>query len=218
MSCSERPRCPASPGCNWYNGTLRGDGWVRLENAAAAGFAVGFFAFVAVAMLLGRLKLIDYTPRETPLSFGRFFGTAFVFLPMALFEEFIFRWFLIGQLMRVIDLVPAFLISIAAFTAAHRPNGRLSFLSILNLAIVSVVLGFVFLRWGIWVAAAAHAGWNLAQWGMGYAVSGQQTRKILPSPSTREVRGEPFGPEGHWTTTVVLLVVLVILIASHHPI
>ncbi|MDA8205140.1 MAG: CPBP family intramembrane metalloprotease [Thermaerobacter sp.] len=186
-----------------------------LENALAFGFAAGFFAFIAVSVLLSRLRLVEYTPREVPLSASRFFSIAILFLPLALFEEFLFRWLMIGQLEGWIGLVPAFLLSVAAFVAAHRPNGRLSFLALLNLSVVSVILGFTFLNWGIWVASAAHAGWNVAEWGMGYAVSGEKMRTVLPSPARREVQGEPFGPEGHWTATVVLLVVLLSLIATH---
>lgn len=192
-------------------------GNVPLANLLALAMAAGFFSFVAVSVLLTRLHYVVNKPREKPLAAGSFFVTAFVFLPMALFEEFIFRWILIGQLNRWIGIIPAFLVSIAAFAAVHRPNGRLSFVAVLNLAIVGAVLGFVFLHWGLWVASAAHAGWNLAEWGMGYAVSGQKTRQLLPSPSVREVKGEPFGPEAHWTATLVLLIVLALLIVTHRP-
>jgi membrane protease YdiL (CAAX protease family) len=190
---------------------------VPLESLLALSLAGGFFAFVLVSVLLTRLNLVTTTAREKPLTLPRFVGTASVFLPMALFEEFIFRWLMIGQLYRWIGLAPAFLLSIAAFAAVHRPNGKLGFVSVLNLTIVGAIFGFVYLHWGLWVVSAAHAGWNLAQWGLGYAVSGQKTRQILPSPIFREVQDEPFGPEGHWTATLVLLAALAILLATHNP-
>lgn len=188
-----------------------------LDSLLALAMAAGFFAFVAVSILLNAFGLVTVTAREMRLGAARFFGTAVIFLPMALFEEFIFRWVMIGQLDRWLGLIPAFLLSVVSFAEVHRPNGRLGFVAVLNLAIVGVVLGFVFLNWGIWVAAAAHAGWNLAEWGLGYAVSGQKTRQLLPSPITREVKGEPFGPEGHWTASLILLIVLALLITTHTP-
>ncbi|PSR21640.1 MAG: CPBP family intramembrane metalloprotease [Sulfobacillus acidophilus] len=187
---------------------------VLLEHEVAVAFAAGFFSFIAVSLLLGWLHLVDHESVPSRLGAVRFFTTAFLFLPMALVEEFLFRWLAIGQLSRITGLIPAFLFSIVAFVVAHRPNGRLRFTTILNLAIVSVILGLVFLQWGLWVVAAAHAGWNLAEWGLGYAVSGQKTRAVLPSPARREVKDEPFGPEGHAVATVVLLLVLAVLLTT----
>ncbi len=188
-----------------------------IESIIALGLGAGFFSFVAVSLILTRVDAVTIHLRPQPLSPARFCGTAFVFLPMALFEEFIFRWVMIGQLERWLGIIPAFLLSMLAFVVVHRPNGRLSFVAVLNLAVVGAVLGFVFLHWGLWVATAAHAGWNVAEWGLGYAVSGEKTRQFLPAPITRTVRGEPFGPEGHWATTAVLLAVLVVLIVTHSP-
>ncbi len=179
-----------------------------LASEVLVALVTGAAAFFAVAALLGLGHQISVTESAGPMRLSRFVLTAAAFLPMALWEEFIFRWLLIGQLYKVIGIIPAFLIATASFVGVHRPNGRLGFIAVLNLAIVGVVLGLVFWRWGIWVAAGAHAGWNLAEWGLGFAVSGQKTRQLLPAPVVREVKGEPFGPEGHWAATLVLLAAL----------
>ena len=187
---------------------------MRFEDTVALALAAGFFAFVAVSVLLRASGQVEIKPIERRLSGPRFLLIAVVFLVMALVEEFIFRWLLIGQLARLVTLIPAFVISVVLFILAHRPNARLHYLTVLNLAAVSVIFGLVYLRWGLWTVAAAHAGWNLAEWGLGYAVSGPKTRVLLPSPAHREVKGEPFGPEGHWVATVVLLAVLAIFSAT----
>lgn len=183
---------------------------MRFEDTVALALAAGFFAFVAVSLLLRWTGQVESQPIAERLSGPRFLLIALAFLPMALFEEFIFRWLLIGQLARLITLAPAFVTSVVLFIVAHRPNARLHYLTVMNLAAVSVIFGLVYLRWGLWTVTAAHAGWNMAEWGLGYAVSGPKTRTLLPSPAHREVKGEPFGPEGHWAATVVLLVVLAI--------
>ncbi len=190
---------------------------MRLENALGLALASGFFAFFVVSLILTVLRQVERVPQERSMGGARFFGTALLLLPMAVIEEFLFRWLIIGQGGRLVGVVPAFLASVALFTLAHRGNGRLSFGAIFNLAVVSVILGFVYLRWGVWVASAAHAGWNLAEWGLGYTVSGEKNRRLIPAPAHREVKGEPFGPEAHWSASVVLLTVLVILIDLHHP-
>lgn len=190
---------------------------MRLEHALGVALAGGFFSFLAVSLILSVLKQVTVVPQEKRLSGLRFFGTAILLLPMALIEEGLFRWLIIGQGSRLVGMVPAFLVSVVLFTWAHRANGRMTFGAIFNLLVVSVILGFVYLRWGLWVAAAAHAGWNLAEWGLGYNVSGEKNRRYLPAPSHREVKDEPFGPEAHWSASLVLLVVLGILIDIGHP-
>lgn len=181
----------------------------------AAALGIGFFAFVLVSGILTATRQVERRPLGTRLGGARFFGIALMFLPMALVEEALFRWLMIGQLQRIVGLIPAFLVSMGLFVLAHRPNGRLSFLAVLNLAVVGAVLGLTYLQWGLLVATAGHAGWNLAEWGLGYAVSGEKTRAVLPAPAYRIVKGEPFGPEGHWSATVVLLAVLFVLVDMH---
>ncbi|MCY0899238.1 MAG: CPBP family intramembrane metalloprotease [Firmicutes bacterium] len=188
---------------------------MTVEEMSALALGIGFFAFMLVSLILTTTHQVEQRPAAQRVGGARFWMTAFLFLPMAFVEEAIFRWFFIGELRWVIGLIPAFLLSMGLFILAHRPNERLRFMAVLNLAIVGAILGFVFLRWGIWVATAGHAGWNLAEWGMGYAVSGEKTRALLPAPIYRVVKGEPFGPEGHWSTTVVLLAMLFVLVDVH---
>lgn len=172
----------------------------------------GFFAFVLVSVILTVSRQVVRNPIENRLSALPFTGIAILLLVMALIEEFLFRWLLIGQLGRLTGLIPAVLLSIILFTLAHRTNDRLTFGATLNLAFVSLILALVYLRWGLWVVSAAHAGWNLAEWGLGYTVSGEKNRKLLPSPAHREVKGEPYGPEAHWSASLVLSLILLILI------
>lgn len=179
------------------------------------GLVGGFFSFLVVAGMLSVGKRVERRPLEhPPLPLGRFLGVAVLILVMAVLEEGVFRWFMIGQGSRWVGLVPAFLASMALFALAHRPNGPLHYGAVLNLLLVGMVLGWVYWWWGIWVAAAAHAGWNLAEWGLGYTVSGEKTRQYLPSPAVRVIPGEPFGPEAHWSTTVVLLLVAMALVVK----
>lgn len=181
------------------------------------GLACGFASFLATAGILHLTGRVERQSPPKPLWFSRWVGIAVLLLVMAFAEEALFRWFLIGVGSRWIGFVPALLGSSVLFTLAHRPNGRLKYLTVMNLTLVGLILGTVFWWWGIWVATAAHFGWNLAEWGLGYTVSGEKVRQVLPSPTIRMIQGEPFGPEGHWATSVVLyLVVLVMLRFNLH--
>lgn len=190
---------------------------MRLENAMGLALAAGFFSFVAVAVIVRLTQQVEWVPQDKRIGGGAFLGIAALLLLMAFIEEGLFRWLVIGQGSRFLGLAGAFLLSVVLFTLIHRANGRMSFGAALNLLVVSVILGFVYLRWGLWVAAAGHAGWNLAEWGLGFNVSGPKNRQYLPAPAHREIKGEPYGPEAHWGASLVLLTVLLLLIDLGRP-
>lgn len=181
-----------------------------LTGEIGIGLVAGFVSFLMVAGILKWRGRVERKPLESVLKFSTFIKISLLILLLAYLEEGLFRWLLIGQASRSIGLLPAFLISVGLFALAHRPNGALHYVAWINLLLVGMELGVVYLFWGLWVAAAAHAGWNLAEWGMGFTVSGEKTRRYLPSPAIRVIPGEPFGPEAHWATTVVLALALVI--------
>lgn len=188
---------------------------MALEYMIGLGLAGGFVSFLAVAAILSLTHQVDQKMPDQTLQTGQFLGLLVLISVMAFIEEGIFRWLLLGVTSRWVGFLPAWLGSSAIFTVAHRPNGPLKYGTVLNLILVGLILGMIFWWWGIWVAAAAHAGWNLAEWGLGYTVSGEKTRQVLRSPTIRVIRGEPFGPEAHWATTVVLFVVATILTRVH---
>jgi hypothetical protein len=179
------------------------------------GLASGFISFLVTAVILHLTGRVEHKDPPNRLSLAQWAGWAGLLLVMAFVEEALFRWFLIGEGSHWVGFVPALLGSSVLLTLAHRPNGKLKYLTLMNLILVGVILGTVFWWWGIWVATAAHFGWNLAEWGIGYTVSGEKTRQVLRSPTIRVIRGEPFGPEAHWATTVVLFVVATILTRFH---
>ena len=170
-------------------------------------------AFLLVWVLLQGRGLVQLQGPVKPLSLMRQVRLGALLLLMAFIEEGIFRWLLLGQASRLIGLGPAFILSVAAFTLAHRTNGPLSFSAIVNLLVVSTILGILFWWWGLWAAVAAHFGWNLTQWWLGFTVSGEKTRPLLPAPRVRKISGHPYGPESHWAATVVMMGVLIALLA-----
>ncbi|MDA8193236.1 MAG: CPBP family intramembrane metalloprotease [Thermaerobacter sp.] len=181
------------------------------------GMAAGFLSFILVAGVLKAGRRVERHPLDRVLPFSSFVKLSALILFLAFLEEAFFRWGLLGQGSRLVGLIPAFFLSTGLFALSHRPNGRLHYVAWLNLLLVGMELGLIYLWWGLWVAAAAHAGWNLAEWGLGFTVSGEKTRKYLPSPALRVVPGEPFGPEAHWATTLVVALALAVTQWIHLP-
>ncbi len=178
-------------------------------------FAGSVAAFAIVWLWLERQADVEAEPPSPPLSRPKQWRLAGLILVMAVIEEGIFRWMIIGLGSRIIGIGPAFALSILAFTLAHRTNGKLSYSALINLIVVSMILGVIFWWWGFWPAVAAHFGWNLTQWWLGFNVSGEKTRALLPAPHVRHIIGYAYGPESHWIATVVMMAVLTGLLVWH---
>ena len=173
-------------------------------------FLSSIVAFLAVWAIIWRADHI-FVDEQFP-TIGRLRLVLFI-LVMAIIEEGIFRWLILGQGHRIVGLGPAFVVSLVAFTWAHRQNGPLTFFTTINLLLVGLILGTIFWWWGFWAAVAAHFGWNATEWISGFTISGEKTRSLLPSPRQRKIEGYPYGPESHWSATLVMMVCLTILLA-----
>ncbi len=176
------------------------------------GFLGSLFAFFAVWAIVARSEVITISHSPSTSGSGPWWRWALLLLLMSVIEEGIFRWFIIGQGRHIIALGPAFVVSLILFTIAHRQNGSLTFLTTVNLILVGLILGVIYLWWGIWTAIAAHFGWNLAEWVTGFTVSGEKTRSLLPAPIERRIASYPYGPESHWSATLIMMLCLSILI------
>lgn len=172
----------------------------------------GFFAFLAVWAILARSEVIAVSQPQPSFEPGSWWRLALLLLIMAIIEEGLFRWLIIGQGRHFIHLGPAFVLSLILFAVAHRQNGPFTFFTTVNLLLVGLILGVIFLWWGIWAAVAAHFGWNLGEWITGFTVSGEKTRSLLPAPIQRRISAYPYGPESHWGATLVMMICLAILI------
>ena len=184
---------------------------VALAIGGWAGLGAGILAFGLVHVLLVATGRSERGPVDRAGAIGQWARAVAILAVASFLEELVFRAGLVGLGRRWIGIPAALAVSTVAFGWAHVLNGRGTRWVPVNLGLVGVALGLVYLRWGLWAAAGAHAGWNLAQWGLGYTVSGERTRAVLPSVQSRGVKGVPYGPEGDWTAGVVLAGVLGLL-------
>lgn len=121
-----------------------------------------------------------------------------------LLEELLARLIVFRLLSRAFGVPAGFLLSAAAFGAAHLANANASPLSAIAIAIEAGLLfaGFYFVTGRIWMSCGIHAGWNLMLGGFfGAPVSGMIGKGSflvsLPKPGSAEMlTGGAFGPEG----------------------
>ncbi|WP_339319171.1 type II CAAX endopeptidase family protein [Paenibacillus sp. FSL R10-2734] len=140
-----------------------------------------------------------------------------MFLFQGMSEEVLFRGYLLPELSAQIGKVPGIILSSVIFTVLHGMNPGITFLSLLNLFIFSVLVSIVFYRTGnLWVVGAIHTMWNFFQGVIyGTQVSGNMTQSILmshPVSHLNIINGGDFGFEGGLGTTVIYLITIAIFV------
>ncbi len=147
------------------------EGWFRLKIADSWPLwgLGGYFAAVPLVIGVslvnqqiwqgrgGSNPLLQIVLNETdPVALGLFFFTAAVAAPV--FEEFLFRGFLLPSLTRYMAVWPAIALSAFIFAAAH-----LSVSEILPLMVLGIALGFVYTRSrNLLAPMLLHSLWNSA--------------------------------------------------------
>jgi membrane protease YdiL (CAAX protease family) len=133
-------------------------------------------------------------------------------LLFAAVEELFARALLIGWLGRYAGLPVAFAVSTIVFAVLHIPNGRPTIISMLNLVLITIVFGIVYVRLGLWAAIGMHYGWNLMQWPvLGYPMYGRQVgwRLSIRAVAPEWLSGGEFGPEYSVVASVILALCIV---------
>ena len=142
--------------------------------------------------------------------FALFWGV--FFLLVGLFEEFLFRGYLLFTLTRSVGFWPAAGILSCAFGAVHLSNGGEGYVGALSAAFIGLFFCLTLERTGtLWFAVGFHAVWD---WGQTYVVGVADSGTVEPghllAPSFHGspwLTGGSVGPEG---SALCFLLVLVI--------
>jgi len=143
-------------------------------------------------------------------KFALFWGVFFVLV--GLFEEFLFRGYLLFTMRRGLGFWPAAGILSCAFGAIHLSNGGEGFVGALSAAFIGLFFCLTLQRTGtLWFAVGFHALWD---WGQTYvggvADSGTVEPGHLLSPSFHGppwLTGGSVGPEGSLLCFLLVLVI-----------
>lgn len=198
-----------------------------------------FWGFAALSLLVGALLAKHAIAFDgvllhgtTALAYALKWALVFVFV--GLFEEFLFRGYLlytvsrgVAGITRAMDpankyshaigfWVSALIFSVAFFMVAHLGNGGENWIGILQVGLVGVVFAFSLYRTGsLWWAVGMHASWDWAQsYFYGTADSGMVAigRLMGSHPvGSKLMSGGAAGPEGSVLGVPTLLLMLVVI-------
>ena len=151
--------------------------------------------------------------------FALFWGV--FFLLVGLFEEFLFRGYLLFTMSRGFGFWPAAGILSCAFGAVHLSNGGEGYVGGLSAAFIGLFFCLTLQRTGtLWFAVGFHAAWD---WGQTYVVGVADSGTVEPghllSPSFHGspwLTGGSVGPEGSVLCFLLVLVIWVVF-ARRYP-
>jgi uncharacterized protein len=177
------------------------------RNDSWTGLLLGILLLGIGALVLyftGNLRWVD-----ARFNGAEFFLILMLVLLLAVGEEFVFRGYLLNNLMESFNKWTALLASALLFTIAHSFNPHLGPVALINLFLGGLLLGINFIYTKtLWFAIGFHFSWNFIMgYVLGFAVSGLSAQTMLQ----QELKGHPvmtgnsFGFEGSIVATGVLL-------------
>lgn len=137
------------------------------------------------------------------------------FIIQGIFNTLFFKSYALNTLSKHLKLVPAVLISSALFSLSYLITMEFSILPLFNLFLLGILTScVVLLTDNIWIAAALHSGWNIAQGTIcGFNVTGNETETSLmffKGVRSEIISGGAFGPDGGLIVTCILLIATII--------
>lgn len=177
-----------------------------------ANAAVGFFLGVLI-LCVGTLILyfthylqwidINFNANDLFISFG-------LMVIVALYEEIVFRGYILNNLLSSVGKWPALVISALLFALAHAANPGYSILAAVNIFLAGVLLGinYIYTK-NLWFAILLHFSWNFFQGPvLGYEVSGLNLQSIFQHEmhGNEFITGGKFGFEGSLLAAVLYIV------------
>jgi uncharacterized protein len=129
----------------------------------------------------------------------------------AMFEELLFRGYLLQTMMQWMTFLPALLVMSLLFGAAHTQNPHATVLSTANVLLAGVWLSFAYLKTrSLWLPFGLHLSWNFAQTTIyAFPTSGYSfaERRLFDPESSGPIwlTGGDFGPEGGVLATIALI-------------
>lgn len=150
-------------------------------------------------------------------SIIKLMSLAFLFIFVAIYEELLFRGYLLKTLCKSFSKVKSiFLISIL-FSLIHLFNSNLSIIGTTNIFLFSVFVSMVFLESeNIFYPIFIHWFWNFLQAAFGYHVSGSKSVSLftIDSFGNRMINGGDFGIEGSILVTLAILMACCIYLSK----
>ena len=177
------------------------------------GLALGALTITIVAgvlLLIGSVKLVN--PITSPRFTSGLIMGLFAFIAVGFGEEIFGRGYCMSVLKQTRNKWVVLIVSSIIFSAMHLGNEGIGVLPLINLFLVGIVFGYMFMKSSnIWMPIGFHITWNYFQgyiWG--FQVSGNVVDGMYQIKTVKDsiLNGGAFGAEGGLMVTFVLLLTL----------
>jgi len=140
-------------------------------------------------------------------------------LMVAIYEETIFRGYILSNLMESFNKWMALLVTSILFTLFHFDNPNINFIPLINVFLAGMLLGvnYMYSR-NLWFAIMFHLGWNFFQGPiLGYKISGFNLSTFLQTELKGDMllTGGEFGFEGSVFCTALMLIATLLLYRAY---
>ena len=176
------------------------------------GIFLGFIIMGAAFLFLfsiNEIVFVDFSfnPNKVLLSIVLFTG-------VSVFEEVVFRGYMLKNLLESFNPYLALFISSIFFSLIHGSNPNVTTLGLCNIFLAGFFLGasYVFTK-NLWFPIALHFSWNFFQSIFGFKVSGLDSYSIIEFtiPENNMLNGGEFGFESSYLSIIILILGIFII-------
>ncbi len=187
--------------------------WKGFGKERVGGFFTGMLLTTMIATVLWLLQLLQWFITDVDTE-GLLLVFALLVL-VAIFEELVFRGYILSNLMDSLPKETALLVSAILFAVFHSLNPDFNVIAFINIFIAGVLLGinYIYTK-NLWFAIFFHFSWNFFQGPvLGFQVSGIELPTLLQQNSKGSVllTGGKFGLEASWLVTIAMSITVMIL-------
>ena len=170
------------------------------------GFAYFFLLLINEIVFVN----IDFDLNKVLLSIVLFMG-------VSVFEEIIFRGYVLKNLLESFNPYAALFVSSLFFSLIHGANPNVTLLGLSNIFLAGIFLGasYVFTK-NLWFPIALHFSWNFFQAMFGFKVSGLDSYSIIKFDiiENNYINGGEFGFESS-VLSLIIIIIFTIIIWKH---
>lgn len=167
------------------------------------GLLIMAFAYVFLS-LIGEIVFENYT-----FDLQKIFLSIILFVGVSIFEEVIFRGYMLKNLLESFNPYVALFISSIFFSLIHGSNPNVTTLGLCNIFLAGFFLGasYIFTK-NLWFPIALHFSWNFFQSMFGFKVSGLDSYSIIEFtiPENNMLNGGEFGFESSLLSIIILII------------
>ena len=170
------------------------------------GILLGFVIMASAYLFLFSINEIVFS--NFSFNLNKVLLSIILFSGVSIFEEVVFRGYLLKNLLESFNPFVALFISSIFFSLIHGSNPNVTTLGLCNIFLAGFFLGasYVFTK-NLWFPIALHFSWNFFQSMFGFKVSGLDSYSIIEFtiPENNMLNGGEFGFESSVLSLVVVL-------------